>query len=735
MSVVAIIISATNCWFSTRGLFRARIRTRSAEGLDLGSQKRGNRGTVDTKQDDVAEAISSCAPGVVALPTSRKRKEKSSGSPRGESAAGARPKSWLFPVLIILAGVVYLPSLDHPFIFDDYDSIIENEVVRGEWPLIRAFVDPPPGPTAGRPVVCLSFVLNRVIGDLSESGYRFFNIVLHVCCSLLLYGLIRRSLERTSAGRFKDVAGQRLAGIASLIWLLHPLQTESVTYISQRTEMLMGFFLLGTLYSCRRGVDSTHRGKWFALAVVCCALGMGCKEVMAVAPILVLLYDRIFIAGTFRSALGDRRVLHILLFATWGILAFLIASGPRSDSVGFEHGIGALDYLYTQAGVITWYLRLSIWPSPLVVVYDDWPIAQQLLQIWPFALFILALLIATTWALVRRPAIGFVGAWFFLILGPSSSFVPIATEIAAERRMYLPLASVVVLMVVGSWWLFVRLAKMTSLPNKTRNGIAAAAATAIIVTASAGTVIRNRDYRSRLVIWEDVVAKSPQSAVGQQNLGAQYYEAERYDDALSCYLRALEIRPKYAENLYGLGLTYTRMGDIAKAAESYELAVATNPQFWKARANLANSYHKLGRLEDAVAFYRTLLAEKPTENPLHANLGTALMKQGKLREAVAEFCIVLATEPDHAFALENLGDTLLQQGSIEQAADQYARVIRLTPTNPNPYYKLGTIRQMQGRLDEAVELFQATIRINPQDELASRRLQMAIQQRRDAASD
>ena len=690
---------------------------------------------MDTKQHDVAEAISSCAPGVVALPTSRKRKEKSSGSPGGESADRAQPKSWLFPVLIILAGLVYLPSLDHPFFFDDYDSIMENEVVLGEWPLIRALIDPPPGPTAGRPIVCLSFVLNRVIGDLNESGYRLFNIALHVCCTLLLFGLIRRSLEQSRAGRFKDQAARRLAGIASLIWLVHPLLTESVTYISQRTEMLMGFFLLATLYSCRRGFDSAHRGKWFALAVVCCALGMGCKEVMAVAPILVLLYDRTFMAGTFRSALGDRRVLHILLFATWGILAFLIASGPRSDSVGFELGIGALDYLYTQAGVITWYLRLSIWPSPLVVTYDDWPIARQLLQIWPFALFILALLIATTWALFRRPAIGFACAWFFVILGPSSSFVPIATEIAAERRMYLPLAAVVVLMVVGSWWLFVRLARMTSLPNKTRNGIAAAAATAMIVTASAGTVMRNRDYRTRLAIWEDVAAKSPQSAVGQQNLGAQYYEAERYDDALSCYLRASKIRPQYHENLYGMGLTYNRMGDIAKAAESYELAVAANPHFWKARANLANSYQELGRLEEAVALYRTLVAEKPTENPLHANLGVALMKQGKLPEAVAEFGIVLATEPNHAFAIENLGDALLRQGSIKQAADQYLRVIQLSPANPNPYYKLGTIRQGQGRLDEAVELFQATIRINPQDELATRRLQMAIQQRRDATPD
>ena len=143
---------------------------------------------MDTKQNDGAAAISSCAPGVVALPTSRRRKKKSSGPPRGDSATRAPVERWLFPCLIILAGIVYLPSLDHPFIFDDYDSIIENEVVRGDWPLIRVLIDPPPGPTAGRPVVCLSFVLNRVIGDLNESGYRLFNIVLHVCCTLLLFG-------------------------------------------------------------------------------------------------------------------------------------------------------------------------------------------------------------------------------------------------------------------------------------------------------------------------------------------------------------------------------------------------------------------------------------------------------------------------------------------------------------------------------------------------------------------
>lgn len=113
----------------------------------------------------------------------RKRKRTSSSPPRGDSPTRAQPKAWVFPVLIILAGLVYLPSLDHPFFFDDYDSIIENEVVRGDWPLTRALFDPPPGPTAGRPIVCLSFVLNRVIGDFSESGYRLFNIALHVCCT------------------------------------------------------------------------------------------------------------------------------------------------------------------------------------------------------------------------------------------------------------------------------------------------------------------------------------------------------------------------------------------------------------------------------------------------------------------------------------------------------------------------------------------------------------------------
>ena len=180
-------------------------------------------------------------------------------------------------------------------------------------------------------------------------------------------------------------------------------------------------------------------------AVVACALGMGTKEVMATAPIVVLLYDRCFLAGSFREAFRRRWPMYVGLAATWAILGALVIAYPWGAATGAGFGLaeaGPWEYARTQPGVILNYLRLSFWPSSLCFDYS-WPIATSAGQIIPAAAVIAALLAATLWALRRAPALGFLGAWFFLILAPTSSFVPIITEVAAERRMYLPLAAVV----------------------------------------------------------------------------------------------------------------------------------------------------------------------------------------------------------------------------------------------------------------------------------------------------
>src|SRR5439155_17727388 len=226
---------------------------------------------------------------------------------------------------------------------------------------------------------------------------------------------------------------------------------------TQRTESMMALFYLLTLFLVARPFQGRVRGPErpaphlrypHAFAIGACALGMACKESMVTAPVMVVLYDRVFLFDSITQAFRSRWALYGGLAATWIVLAAVNWSGSRVHSAGFSTGISPWTYLLNQAVMIVRYLRLAIWPRSLVLAYGT-PQPVTLVDVLPYALVVLALLAATAVALWRRPALGFLGAWFFVTLAPTSTIVPIATEVGAERRMYLPLVAVVTIVVAG----------------------------------------------------------------------------------------------------------------------------------------------------------------------------------------------------------------------------------------------------------------------------------------------
>ncbi len=246
--------------------------------------------------------------------------------------------------------------------------------------------------------------------------------------------------------------GRPLAFSITLLWILHPLQTESVTYVSQSAESLMGLLYLLTLYCLVRRAEADGQGGrlWQCLCVAACLLGMGTKEVMVSAPLVALLYDRAFLSGSFRDAWRRRRPLYSCLAATWLPLALLVLSTHgRGGTAGFGSGVSPWpSYAMNQLQAIVHYLGLCFWPQPLIFDYGS-VLSPPTLRVLPYALAIAGLLALTAWGLLRRPVLDFLGACFFLILAPSSSIIPVATEKMAEHRMYLPLIPVVLLVVVG----------------------------------------------------------------------------------------------------------------------------------------------------------------------------------------------------------------------------------------------------------------------------------------------
>jgi hypothetical protein len=338
----------------------------------------------------------------------------------------------------------YHNSFSGALVFDDQSTIVENASLRRLWPLGPVLSPPPAAGICGRPFANLTMALNYAVGGLDPLSYHAVNLGIHVLAALALFGVVRRTLLLPALRNRLGRAALPLAVAAAGLWALHPVQTSAVDYLSQRVEELMGLCYLLTLYGFIRSTGSPARW-WPVLAVAACALGMASKEVMVTAPVMVLLYDRTFVGGTFGTAWRERWRLHLALAATWLLLAYLMAGAQLAHrGIGFALGVSPVAYALSECRAILIYLRLAVWPHPLVFDYG-WDFVRGSQAAVLSVLGLGALIAGTLLALWRRPMLGFAGAWFLGILAPSSSVVLIIQQPIAENRMYLSLAAITTL--------------------------------------------------------------------------------------------------------------------------------------------------------------------------------------------------------------------------------------------------------------------------------------------------
>ena len=612
-------------------------------------------------------------------------------TPRAIFLAGA--------ALVTAALAAYHNTFAVPLLFDDLPSITDNPSIRQLWPPWHA-LSPPRGwgfTVSGRPVLNFSLALNQAISGTDVWSYHAFNLLIHALAGLTLFGLARRTLARpVLAKTFGDLAGPAAFAIA-LLWTLHPLQTEAVTYIIQRAESLMGLFFLLTLYAFVRSVDSPRPKVWQALSVVACALGMGCKEVMVTAPAVVLLFDRTFVAGNFGETWRRRRWYYAALAATWLPLGWLVAStgGNRGGTFDFTvAGFGG--YWLTQFGALTRYLSLAVWPASLAFEYGRIKVAHWP-EVVPAALFVGGLAGATLWALWRRPVAGFLGACFFVILSPTS-LVPGTTQIVVEHRMYLPLAAVIALLAGG---LAARFG---------RRGVAAL----LLLALGAGvlTVRRNADYESDLTLWRDTVQKRPGSSWAQGNLATALFNRGAVQEALPHYVEALRLDPDSAQTHYNLGLALEQMGRTEEAGVQYATAVRILPYFAQANARLGALLIKRHRSAEAVAPLTIAAEYRPDLPEVQNNLGLALAETGRFAEAVGHDEAALKLSPRYADAECNLGAALFRLNRLPEAERHLGRALQLQPEFAEAHYNLGLVAAAAGRPDEALAQYAAAVRID-----------------------
>lgn len=632
----------------------------------------------------------------------------------------------LCAVVILAAGaLVYANSFRGAFVLDDQIGIIQNQLIRFVLPVERFF-------ESSQPLNDFTLAVNFALGELDPWGYHLVNLLVHLVAGLVLFGILRRTLGSPRIGeRIRDRA-DILALMVTLAWLLHPIQTESVTYVIQRCESMAGMFFLLTLYSAIRCADAgseSARRRWVFAAVLSCACGMTSKAIVVTAPVVVLLYDRTFLSGGLVEALRRRWLLYAGLGATWlvllgqGTLHGLLYEPGETATVGFGFaGVTPMEYLRTQPGVILHYLRLSVWPGGQCLDYG-WPVATTTGAIIIPAVvigFFLAVTVVATW---RRSPLGFLGCWFLLILAPTSSFVPIK-DLAFEHRMYLPLAAVVVLVVVGGRWVIERL-----YPRASEWPFRAAVAVALIGLAVL-TVRRNALFADSVALWADTVQRAPENPRPRNALGYAWLARGEPEKAIEHFRAAIEIDPEFAAAHANIGKAHFSRGRWEEAATEFDAAWRIRPGEFFADTHFyyASALLQLGRHAESIEQFRFAISKNPQYGPAYYNLANTLWAKGDRESAVAVYQQALGVDPAYTEAAVNMGLVLAELGRVDEAIISYRNAIgRFTPGGRSDaltkaHYNLGLALQAQGKLEEAKAQFQQALRVNPGHEASRKAL-------------
>ena len=602
-------------------------------------------------------------------------------------------------LLVGTVWLVYGRSLDAPFICDDSLSVVENDSIRRLWPPVGDAEHPGPlrppqdAPTCGRPLVNWTFAANYAMGGLSPRSYRAFNIFLHSLNVLLLAALLatgtRPAVFRGAfcrGGRPARVCGCAVVGTASvgdrggrlrdaanradgeLLLPGHALR-EPALLGAQRPRLACrgGARMLG-----RYGVEG-NRGD---------SAGYG----LAVRPHVS--------RRTVRAAWQGSRPLYVGLFASWLLLLCLAGPGPRAASAGFHLDVSATDWWLTQTRVLLMYLKLAVWPWPLSIHYEL-PYLTSLGEAWLYVVPVVVLVGATLVLLWRRSAVGYLLALALAVLAPTL-IVPIVTEVAAERRMYLPLAALVALAVVGGYVVLRR-----------AFGLRAALAcivTAVTLLACAGGIVgakRLVAFDDELTLWQDVLTHDPANAKAQYNVGTVYLERKQPQSAVKYFERAIELQPDFAQAHHNLGAVLSTLGRPDEATKEFERAVALEPRYSLARVKLGITAMQAGDLDAAEEHFLAALRANPNSAAAHAGFAGLLLKKGQLDDAIRHAQAALDAGPESADAHNTLGAALAQQGQMAAAVEHFEAAVRLDPGLLQAQGNLAAAYASLGRLDDA----------------------------------
>jgi tetratricopeptide (TPR) repeat protein len=625
--------------------------------------------------------------------------------------------------LVVLTLLIYASGLNGPLVFDDMSNIEYNPHIRLEKlsfdGLKKAAFD---SPAEFRPVANISFALNYWLHGYKTSGFHLVNVLIHVTTGVFLFFFIRLTL-RMPALSLKYESHQWVAYVAALIWLVHPLQTQSVTYIVQRMNSMAAMFYVMALffYACGRVSQTTqNRWLWFGGCAAAGILALGTKQIAATLPFFIFLYEWYFLQD-LNWHWFKRRMLPlagVLLF--FGILALIYLGADPLESIlgGYQRrDFTLLERVLTQFRVVVFYISLIGFPLPSRLNLDrDFALSHSLLDPVTTLLCMVTIagLLFFAWRLApRQRLISFCILWFFGNLVIESSVIGL--EIIFDHRTYLPsmmvclLAVILLYSILRSKWACI--------------GVLAVVAMAF----SFWTYERNAVFRDQISIWGDCVAKSPNKARPHNNLGIFLKRKGRLDEARMQFEKALQLKPDYPSAHINMGATLVRQKKLEAALEHFAEAARIRKNFPEALYSMGTVLVLLGRSDEAQGHYEKALAINPDYADAHLKLADILDQKGRQQEAIAHYKKALRVNPHYLQAHNNLGVTLAKQGKLEEATGHFARAMQIRPKDAEAHFNMGNVKANQGRYKEAAAYFAKALKLNPKDREAHQNLKKVQQ--------
>ena len=581
-------------------------------------------------------------------------------------------------IILILASSVfllYLPTLEYPFVFDDGHNIVNNPYIHmNEITLENLKNAGFKSPTPNRPLANISFALNYYFQRSNVSGYRLVNILIHIMCGILIYFLVRTTLSSFGA----NAAGTQWRWtpfFSALIWLVHPLQTQSVTYVVQRMNTMAAMFYILSLFLYVSARLRSHQRKKWILYTGCLIAGVfavGTKENAATLPVFIFLYEWYFFQDMSRTWLKKNFFYFALLFGFMVLALFLfVGSHPVEKIVaGYEGRNFTLNQrVLTEFQVVVFYLSLLFVPHPSRLNLDhDFPLSLSLTTPFTTLVSILAITALTALALYgarKERFLSFCIFWFLGNLVIESSVI--ALEIIFEHRTYLPL----VFSIPACVFLVGRYLKFEWF--KVLAMILVAAVFAL------WTYDRNTVWQDEVALWKDCIKKSPGKDRPYYNLGLALEKSGQSEGAIQSYLQAVRINPNHFQAYNNLGVAHAEKAMLEQAVEYYSISLRINPVFDRAHHNLGLALARQGKLDPAIRHFTEALRINPYYANAHHNLGIALAGKGQLDPAISHLKRAVQIKSDFAEAYNNLGLAQLRQGSLKQAVDSFMQALRVDP--------------------------------------------------------